>query len=467
MTGYLEASISPITERPRPGTMRAAPLAPERTPSMKRVFFAAHPTAGHTSALRAIGGRLREQGHATAFAVAKPRLPSRDLLPAPLRVACGLADVLAADGFEVFALEPPLGLLWHGLRLPLKTGLAELEVALAAFASGIEAQAREVASSLARFRADVLVGDYLMPAAALAAAMARVPYVALYHSGLPFPAAGAAPFGSGLPASAANSRAWAEAERRLDRAFSAFGDRIASAARSLGVAPPRRNPMRAPTSDDLNLLATVPALEPGLGPLEGPVAMIGPCLARVDGADRASHPALQALPPDGLRAYVSLGTVFNGKPQVYATILEGLERLGAHAVVSAGQSLERLRRRARPSAHLFAQVPQVAVLRQVDVVVTHGGNNTVQECLASGRPMVVLPFGSDQRSNGERVERLGVGRALEPARLSPELVRDAVAAVLERCAPRARELGAALAGVDGARDGAAAILELIGRAGIG
>ncbi len=36
-----------------------------------RILLAAHPTVGHTSALRAIGVRLREQGHWVGFCIAQ------------------------------------------------------------------------------------------------------------------------------------------------------------------------------------------------------------------------------------------------------------------------------------------------------------------------------------------------------------------------------------------------------------
>lgn len=41
-------------------------------------------------------------------------------------------------------------------------------------------------------------------------------------------------------------------------------------------------------------------------------------------------------------------------------------------------------------------LPQTAILPLVDLVVSHGGNNTVTEALSFGRPLVVLPLFGDQ-----------------------------------------------------------------------
>ena len=76
-------------------------------------------------------------------------------------------------------------------------------------------------------------------------------------------------------------------------------------------------------------------------------------------------------------------------------------------------------------------LPQASILPHVDLVITHGGNNTVTESLWFGKPMVVLPLFWDQYDNAQRMQETGFGRRLDTYRHEPEELTHAIDELLE------------------------------------
>ena len=105
--------------------------------------------------------------------------------------------------------------------------------------------------------------------------------------------------------------------------------------------------------------------------------------------------------------YLSLGSLGSADLPLMQRLVELLALTRCRVVVSKGPLHDQLE---LPAGMTGAEyLPQIAVLPQVDAVITHGGNNTVTECLYFGKPMIVLPLFWDQFDNAQRVQECGLG----------------------------------------------------------
>ena len=104
------------------------------------------------------------------------------------------------------------------------------------------------------------------------------------------------------------------------------------------------------------------------------------------------------------------------------------------------------------------------MIPQVDLVITHGGNNTTTEAMHFGKPMIVLPLFWDQYDNAQRVHELGYGVRLATYAFTDAELLGAVDRLLADTELRARldAIGAEIRERDGLRRGA----EIIERVGL-
>ena len=135
---------------------------------------------------------------------------------------------------------------------------------------------------------------------------------------------------------------------------------------------------------------------------------LGPMWERLGSCVRKEGPGEFEVPKgDGALIYLSLGSLGSADVELMQRLVDLLADGGYRAIVSTGPQHERIELGdGQAGAEL---VPQPALLPRVDAVITHGGNNTVTECLHFGKPMVVLPLFWDQYDNAQRMDELGLG----------------------------------------------------------
>jgi len=103
--------------------------------------------------------------------------------------------------------------------------------------------------------------------------------------------------------------------------------------------------------------------------------------------------------------YASMGTLMNGRADVFNTIVAGVAKhKDTQLVLSIGDQLDPKQIGPVPAnAIIVNQAPQLEVLKRTSVCITHAGLNTVLESLAQGVPQVGIPIAFDQPGVATRI----------------------------------------------------------------
>ncbi|MFP3987242.1 macrolide-inactivating glycosyltransferase [Streptomyces sp. E11-3] len=160
--------------------------------------------------------------------------------------------------------------------------------------------------------------------------------------------------------------------------------------------------------------------------------------------DRGEQEAWQR--PEGAEkvALVSLGSSFTKQPAFYRACVEAFRELPDwHLVLQIGKHVQVDELGELPvNVEVHSWVPQLAILRQADVFITHAGAGGSQEGLATATPMVAVPQAVDQFGNADMLQALGVARHVPTEEATPETLHQAVLELTgdRQVAERLREL---------------------------
>jgi UDP:flavonoid glycosyltransferase YjiC (YdhE family) len=139
---------------------------------------------------------------------------------------------------------------------------------------------------------------------------------------------------------------------------------------------------------------------------------------------------------EGRLIYLSLGSLGSADVELMRRLVDVLSRSPHRFIVSKGPRAAEYE--LAPNMTGDEYLPQPAILPLVDLVISHGGNNTTTECVHFGKPMIVLPLFWDQYDNAQRVHETGFGLRLRTYDFEDHELLDAIERMLADPRPRDR-----------------------------
>ncbi|MBX7454015.1 glycosyl transferase [Mycolicibacterium sp. 3033] len=319
-----------------------------------------------------------------------------------------------------------------------------------------EPRLREI---IAAHRPDVIVEDNVVLFPALATA--GVPFVRIVScSPLEIPGSDVPPPFSGLPGS--DAAQWQSYRAEFDRTLRPMWTEFDTWVQDQGAA----------ALPDLEFMPRDNAANLYVYPAEADyvdLRPLGDTWTRMDSSVRETDESYTVpvevadRPADCALIYLSLGSLGGADVDLMQRLVDVLGTTRHRFIVSKGPQAERITLADNMVGEQM--LPQTKVIPQVDLVISHGGNNTVTETLHFGKPLIVLPLFWDQYENAQRIDELGWGVRLDTYGFTDDELIDAVERLLADSALRARlvDLGTAIRQRDGLRVGAD-VIEQVGNA---
>ncbi|NP_001310039.1 uncharacterized UDP-glucosyltransferase YdhE-like [Tetranychus urticae] len=126
----------------------------------------------------------------------------------------------------------------------------------------------------------------------------------------------------------------------------------------------------------------------------------------------------------GKLIYLSLGTLGSNDLLVMRKLINAASKSSHRFIISKGSRGDQLELADNMCGENYLN--QIKVIQMVDLVITHGGNNTFMETLYYGKPMIVVPYFFDQFDNAQRVVDKKIGFRVNPYDLDEDYFLDCI-----------------------------------------
>ncbi|WP_379127433.1 macrolide family glycosyltransferase [Paenibacillus sp. sgz500958] len=162
--------------------------------------------------------------------------------------------------------------------------------------------------------------------------------------------------------------------------------------------------------------------------------------------------------------YISFGSIYTDRPEFYQKCIAAFKDSGAKVIMSVGRNMD-LSIFGEPPENIEIRsfVPQLEILRDADVFISHAGYNSVCEAMVFGVPMVLLPQGADQFAIADRLEELGAGLYIRNEEITASQLKEITFETMnnEYIQLNARALGETFFGGGGAARGVDELIQYV------
>ena len=193
------------------------------------------------------------------------------------------------------------------------------------------------------------------------------------------------------------------------------------------VAPKSMAEVMKGVNSDLKIVFTSRYYQPEVESFDDTYKFVGPSIF-----DRKELSDFKISNPDNKKLiYLSLGTLANKNFSFYHEAFKALgDNNDVKVIMSIGKGnkIEELGQ-VPSNFDIYNYVPQLEVLKQIDLFITHGGMNSSSEALYNGIPLIVVPQMAEQPVVAARVEELGAGINLIEKQTAND-IKEAVEAIL-------------------------------------
>ncbi len=119
---------------------------------------------------------------------------------------------------------------------------------------------------------------------------------------------------------------------------------------------------------------------------------------------------------DQKKILITLGTFLSNRKDILDKLIKSARKQYPKAViiVSAGTNAKALKEHRSDKTIISDFIPQIALMPWIDLVIFHGGCNTLTEAMYYAKKMIILPFSSDQFNIAYDIEQKELGVILDP-----------------------------------------------------